>query len=438
MTKTSIGLSKLDKKHALALDATPLQNTTRDIELMYIFLNKPEMFGLWKYGENITGKSTLDDEGVEDSALLDEAELRTGLLIPSEIRKRRFTANRIRLSLPLPSELYDYIDVNMKEIKSGKNKGKRKYDHTKLVSTMMLLSISEIVPIGRYSDGRIWRPSCPKEDAVDAIIAHVPQNEKIVIFSQFLSVLSCYQKHLERNGIHSIILTGQHRGGGEKHKLELFKKTDTFRVLLTTTFKSAEGLNLDAANHVIMLEFWWNPQRLIQAMGRIDRVTQKKDIFIYLLCYNARDDISAPEKEYYKPMMEKLRLAKGFNPFQQDFPKVQAFVNEATYKAELDEFLTKYTKPVITRISWAELQKQEQQKQEQQEEAGTFSINGRRIETTQSKEKPLFERRQTEPTELSDEDRQAMVEAKIQSMFGEMFATSQPDFSGLDLTGTDT
>jgi hypothetical protein len=51
------------------------------------------------------------------------------------------------------------------------------------------------------------------------------------------------------------------------------------------------------------LEFWWNPQKIFQARGRIDRIDQKNNIFIYMLCYNdGSEEIISEEKIYYETM----------------------------------------------------------------------------------------------------------------------------------------
>jgi hypothetical protein len=77
-------------------------------------------------------------------------------------------------------------------------------------------------------------------------------------------------------------------------------------------------------------------------MGRIDRRTQKRDIFIYLLCYNKNGELYKPESHYYEIMKEKIKRARSFNRLQQDLPVIKVFTNENTYKNELNTFLKKF------------------------------------------------------------------------------------------------
>jgi SNF2 family DNA or RNA helicase len=97
------------------------------------------------------------------------------------------------------------------------------------------------------------------------------RNEKAVIFSLYIDVIFAYKNLCEKWGYTVITLTGEDRGLIMKGKLIAFENITGNCVLLTTLQKSAEGLNFYFATHVIILEFWWNPQKIIQAMSRIDR-----------------------------------------------------------------------------------------------------------------------------------------------------------------------
>ena len=101
----------------------------------------------------------------------------------------------------------------------------------------------------------------------------------------FFGCVDSYYDLCQKIGFPAVIITGKDKGRSLQDKLQLFKNSPHFKVLLTTLQKSSEGFNFDFANHVIILEFWWNPQRIIQAMSRIDRVSQTQAIYIYILCY---------------------------------------------------------------------------------------------------------------------------------------------------------
>jgi superfamily II DNA/RNA helicase len=203
----------------------------------------------------------------------------------------------------------------------------------------LLSFLSKPESIYYYNSNDKIHISCAKSDAVDMIIANTAKEEKIIIFSSFIDVLNSFYDHLKKSGHNAIVITGKDRGGELDGKFKMFKDTDAFKILLTTLFKSAEGLNLDAANHVIILEFWWNPQKIIQAIGRIDRINQKRNVFIYILCYNQNCEIYEPELQYYKIMERKIEYSKHFIIFQQYLPEIMLFDNEITFKQKFQLFL---------------------------------------------------------------------------------------------------
>ena len=73
------------------------------------------------------------------------------------------------------------------------------------------------------------------------------------------------------------------------------------------------GENLEVANHLIILDLWWNPMVIIQAMYRIKRKSQTKPVHIYFPIYT--DKKGSPidsEKNYLETMNRKI---KSYNSF---------------------------------------------------------------------------------------------------------------------------
>jgi SNF2 family DNA or RNA helicase len=149
-------------------------------------------------------------------------------------------------------------------------------------------------------------PRCTNAEAVKYILKSTVENEKIIIFSLYKDVLNAYYDLCLELGYKAIKITGEDKGNEFESKLTLFKHSKSINILLTTLQKSSEGLNLDIATHVIILEFWLNPHKLFQAMFRIDRKTQKRNIFMYLLCYNYNGKVIRIENIYYKVIIDKI------------------------------------------------------------------------------------------------------------------------------------
>jgi len=106
--------------------------------------------------------------------------------------------------------------------------------------------------------------------------------EKAVIVSQWTSMLNIMKVHMEKLGIECAEINGQvavkHRGD----IVDDFNKNPRgAQVMLLSLGAGGVGLNLVGANHLFLLDMHWNPQQEAQAMDRIYRVGQTKEVVIH-------------------------------------------------------------------------------------------------------------------------------------------------------------
>ncbi|MFC1965801.1 helicase-related protein [Chloroflexota bacterium] len=114
-------------------------------------------------------------------------------------------------------------------------------------------------------------------------------NRKVIVFSEYIDTVKYAEEHLEKKYSGKIISV---KGDLNKAKVvdimanfdTTFKKqVDEFQILLTTD-KMSEGVNLNRAGAVINMDIPWNPTRVIQRVGRINRISKK--VFDNLYIYN--------------------------------------------------------------------------------------------------------------------------------------------------------
>ena len=108
----------------------------------------------------------------------------------------------------------------------------------------------------------------------------VEEGRKILIFSQFTTMLSLIEKRLKAANIDWVKLTGQTRD--RKRPIEAFQSGNT-PVFLISLKAGGTGLNLTAADTVIHYDPWWNPAVEDQASDRSHRIGQDKPVFVYKL-----------------------------------------------------------------------------------------------------------------------------------------------------------
>jgi len=99
------------------------------------------------------------------------------------------------------------------------------------------------------------------------------QDLKVLIFTEFVSTQDMLKEFLETRGISVVTLNGSMDMNERKQAQDAFRKSH--RVLVSTD-AGGEGLNLQFAHVIINFDMPWNPMRLEQRIGRVDRIGQPK------------------------------------------------------------------------------------------------------------------------------------------------------------------
>ncbi len=107
------------------------------------------------------------------------------------------------------------------------------------------------------------------------------ENHKVLVFSQFVSMLDIIKARLEAEGRALNYLTGQTKD--RKKEIETFQTTKDPSVFLLSLKAGGAGLNLTSASYVILYDPWWNPAVESQAIDRTHRIGQKNKVIAYRL-----------------------------------------------------------------------------------------------------------------------------------------------------------
>ncbi len=114
----------------------------------------------------------------------------------------------------------------------------------------------------------------------DRVMSLVVANEKVIIFSQFTSMLKIIENWLKAEKIKYFYLDGQ--TNRRQELVDEFEKSDE-GVFLISLKAGGVGLNLTSCHYVILYDPWWNPATEKQAADRVYRIGQNKDVFVYKL-----------------------------------------------------------------------------------------------------------------------------------------------------------
>jgi len=124
--------------------------------------------------------------------------------------------------------------------------------------------------------------SAKMETCMELITGAVSSGHKILLFSQFTTMLEHLQQQLKKEGISYYTLTGSVNKEKRMRMVEDFNKDDT-QVFCISLKAGGTGLNLTAADIVIHYDPWWNVAVQNQATDRAYRIGQKNVVTVYKL-----------------------------------------------------------------------------------------------------------------------------------------------------------
>jgi len=139
------------------------------------------------------------------------------------------------------------------------------------------------------NDEEFYGGESSKIEALMEEIEMKSSEHKILVFSQFVTMLDLIKKELLKRGISFQYLTGQTKNREEK--VNEFQGNEAVRVFLISLKAGGTGLNLTEADYVYLVDPWWNPSVENQAIDRCYRIGQKKNVVaVRLICPNTLEE----------------------------------------------------------------------------------------------------------------------------------------------------
>ena len=295
----------LPAEHRLALSGTPIENHLGELFSLFDFLN-PGMLGQAGVSEQMTTAGNRPDQ----------ATLQTLSRAVKPFILRR-TKQQVASELPERSEQTIYCDLESKQ--------RRQYDElrehyrqsllnkvdeqginkSKMHVLEALLRLRQAACHPALIDESYKKKGSAKLDILMPQLREViAEGHKILIFSQFTTLLRLVRDRLAQEKIGYEYLDGRTRKRSEK--VEQFQNDPDCSVFLISLKAGGLGLNLTAASYVFLLDPWWNPAVEAQAIDRTHRIGQNQHVFAYRLI--ARDTV---EEKVLQLQQSKRELAEA-------------------------------------------------------------------------------------------------------------------------------
>lgn len=148
-----------------------------------------------------------------------------------------------------------------------------------------------------------FEASDSKYQALRTLLLNTLSDKKIIIFAYFKGTLRYLFRRLQAEGVNCAMIHGDIPDKERDAELERFRESDDVRVLLSSEVGS-EGIDLQFCRVVVNYDLPWNPMRVEQRIGRIDRVGQAADR-LTIVHFKVADTI---EERLYTRLHEKLRV----------------------------------------------------------------------------------------------------------------------------------
>ena len=278
---TAIAAKKIKARVKFALTGTPLENSIYELWSIVDFI-MPGYLGSFQ-----TFKEMYPITDLEETSYMNLKRQ----IDPFILRRKK---KDVLKDLPEKLENKVYVELNeaQKELylseleKAQKEIQKIEEDQTVSQNQFFILSLLTrlrqicIDPSLIFDD---YHGGSSKFDTLLPILEEMIQNQhKILLFSQFPSVLKNLMPHLDTHHIRYLYLDGSTKAGERMQLVKQFHQDDT-PVFLISLKAGGTGLNLTIADEVIHLDPWWNPQVENQATDRTHRIGQTKTVEVIKL-----------------------------------------------------------------------------------------------------------------------------------------------------------
>jgi SNF2 family DNA or RNA helicase len=147
------------------------------------------------------------------------------------------------------------------------------------------------------------------------------EGHKVLVFSQFVQVLSILKQHLDGEGINYSYIDGSVPVNKRAEAVKRFQNDSERSVFLLSLKAGGVALNLTAADYVIIFDPWWNPSVEAQAIDRSHRIGQTKKVFVYrFVVKESIEEKMLALQNHKRELVEKLITseAKGFKNLSRD------------------------------------------------------------------------------------------------------------------------
>ena len=283
--KATRAVCQLEARHRICLSGTPIENNLDELWSQFAFLQPGLLGDRRSFGKRFRGPIEKEGDPVRRGQLSRRIRpfilRRTKAEVAAELPPKETILRHITFG-PEQRELYDTIRATLHDsvrdqlAELGPGQGR-------FVVLNALLKLRQACcdpRLVKLASGQSEAPSAKLETLMEMIGGMLPEGRRILLFSQFTSMLDLIKPRLIEAGHKFVELRGDTRDRAEPVRAFQAGEVPLFLISLKA---GGPGVNLTAADSVIHYDPWWNPAVEDQASDRAHRIGQTKSVFVYKL-----------------------------------------------------------------------------------------------------------------------------------------------------------
>ncbi|MDD5059068.1 MAG: DEAD/DEAH box helicase [Sideroxydans sp.] len=282
--KRSQAVFELDADFRLALSGTPVENRLAELWSIMRFANPGLLGSISRFNERFATPIERDKDRDAQHTL-------RRLIAPFLLRR---TKTQVLQELPSRTELVIKISPSKEEASHYEALRRQAIAEADMAlasgkgGQARMNILAQLTRLRRAAcDPRIVTPAFPAigskvQTFTELAVELVANGHKALVFSQFVDFLSLLRDALDKAGVSYQYLDGATPAAERTKRVAAFQsgKCDLFLISLKA---GGFGLNLTAADYVVITDPWWNPAAEDQAMGRAHRMGQLRPVTVYRL-----------------------------------------------------------------------------------------------------------------------------------------------------------
>jgi superfamily II DNA or RNA helicase len=270
---------ELDARFRMVLTGTPVENRLGDLWSLFHFLHRGFLGGRRDFDDAYAKPIA---EGDRNAGNRLRARIKPFVLrrLKREVARELPPRTDVVLHVPLDEAeraLYDSVraaaqkDV-VEQLAAGGNV---------LAALEALLRLRQAACHRALLPGQKADTSSKLEVLMETLDEALAEGHKALVFSQWTSLLDLVEPHLKERAVRFTRLDGSTSDRGAVVKA--FQEDESVGVMLLSLKAGGTGLNLTAADHVFLLDPWWNPAAEDQAADRAHRIGQDRPVLVHRL-----------------------------------------------------------------------------------------------------------------------------------------------------------